>query len=238
SVAESLRASGYRPVRFRPYTCATAVSAVAGDTAVAPNKEVLVAAVWTRDGQDWHLVQGLSAEELRRQDAGKRKQAFQPVDVAGYLLGGKEQYAALWLKGASDAPETQLEVGLTAKLVQTKGAALRQEGYRLATFYSVVATPKAESRFGAIWTKVPGPNVPPYATFGGPELTYSGDNHLGICKSMCGSARLSHPLTPGSVSPNNSRRQRRPCKARRTMPTRGWRERWLGSIWGRRSKPS
>src|SRR5262249_23138106 len=117
SVAESLRASGYRPVRFRPYRCATAVSAVAGgtaDTAVAPNKnkEVLVAAVWTRDGQDWHLVQGLSAEELRRQDADKRKQAFQPVDVADYLLGGKEQYAALWLKSASDAPETQLEVGL------------------------------------------------------------------------------------------------------------------------------
>src|SRR5262249_47858282 len=39
--AEALRKSGYRPIKFRPYRV---------------NDAVQVAAVWTRDGQDWQIT--------------------------------------------------------------------------------------------------------------------------------------------------------------------------------------
>ncbi len=53
TTAETLRESGYRPVRFRPYS---------------DGQVVRVAAVWTRDGRPWRLAVGLSAEQLRAQD--------------------------------------------------------------------------------------------------------------------------------------------------------------------------
>src|SRR5262249_57507305 len=54
---EALRASGYRPIRFRPY---------------ADGPDVRVAAVWTRDGQKWRIAPGLTTEEVRKQDAMNR----------------------------------------------------------------------------------------------------------------------------------------------------------------------
>ncbi len=50
--AEDLRASGYRPVRFRPY---------------ADGQVLRVAAVWARDGRNWRLLSGLSREQIREQ---------------------------------------------------------------------------------------------------------------------------------------------------------------------------
>src|SRR5262249_25672573 len=54
AVAEGLRPSGYRPIRLRPYAVGEVVQA---------------AAVWTRDGQEWHLAHSLSAEAMRQRDA-------------------------------------------------------------------------------------------------------------------------------------------------------------------------
>ena len=69
TVAESLRNSGYRPTRFRPY---------------ADGLVVRVAAVWTRDGRNWILDSGLSDNEVRRTDDQRQADGYLPVDVAGY----------------------------------------------------------------------------------------------------------------------------------------------------------
>ena len=89
-VKDSLRKSGYRPIRFRPYGEGTSV---------------LVAAVWTRDGRDWRIESNLPREDLRRQDEKHRSEKFIPVDVAGYVAidgDGKpvERYAALWVEAS------------------------------------------------------------------------------------------------------------------------------------------
>jgi hypothetical protein len=110
TVAEQLRSSGYRPTRFRP-------SATAND--------VQVAAVWTRDGQDWRMSHGLSAGELQRRDAQARKESLHPVDACAYLSDGKELCAALWLKVPPKAPDTQLTVGLDANQFRQRGQGLR-----------------------------------------------------------------------------------------------------------------
>ena len=43
-----------------------------------------VAAVWTRDGRNWRIAYGRTADEVRQQDERNKKDKFIPVDVAGY----------------------------------------------------------------------------------------------------------------------------------------------------------
>jgi serine/threonine protein kinase/formylglycine-generating enzyme required for sulfatase activity/tetratricopeptide (TPR) repeat protein len=96
--AKALGESGYRPIRFRPYS---------------DGPTIRVAAVWTRDGGTWRISQGLTAEQMRKQgepgavgsaSAGSRPiSKFLPVDVAGYLGRDKDGkpadlYAALWVE--------------------------------------------------------------------------------------------------------------------------------------------
>ena len=78
TTAEALRKSGYRPVRFRPY---------------ADGQTVRVAAVWTRDGRNWRISSGLTADEVRQQDERNKKDKFIPVDVAGYVANRQGRQA-------------------------------------------------------------------------------------------------------------------------------------------------
>jgi Bacterial tandem repeat domain 1 len=105
TTAESLRLSGYRPVRFRPYD----------DVQV-----VRVAAVWTRDGRKWRIAAGLTADQVRRQDERNNQDQFLPVDVAGYVASEKDgkpidRYAAVWAERNGD-DDARLYVGITADL--------------------------------------------------------------------------------------------------------------------------
>ena len=160
-VVETLRKSGYRPTRFLPYPSGTAVR---------------VAAVWTRDGGDWRMAQGLSAAELFKRDAECRKQFLYPVDVSGYIVGHQEQYAALWEKVPAGVPAIELQVGLDEKRAQAE--VLRNRGYRI-TVFSVFVAEDGTARVSAIWATVPGERSPWYKSFFGIEPNYSGENWLG-----------------------------------------------------------
>ncbi len=99
-VAEGLRASGFRPVRFRPY---------------GGGPSVKVAAVWRRDGRAWRMSMPRSSAEIRREDERNRQEKLVPQDVAGYLAVDErgrttERYVALWAE-ASDGEEVRMSVG-------------------------------------------------------------------------------------------------------------------------------
>ena len=92
TTAEALRESGYRPQRFRPY---------------ADERSVRVAAVWARDGRNWRLSSGVSADQVRNQDEQNKRDKYLPVEVTGYVTtdaGGKrsDHYAALWVEKSGD----------------------------------------------------------------------------------------------------------------------------------------
>src|SRR5262249_44894271 len=123
NVAAGLRQCGYRPVRFRPY-------AWAGAVAPAPT-ELLVAAVWIRDGEACQLAHGLSTEDMRQRNAQFGKQSFQPVDIACYLSHGTLRYAGLWVQAP---PRARLELELTKRDLLTKDHDFFDEGYRVAVF--------------------------------------------------------------------------------------------------------
>jgi serine/threonine protein kinase/formylglycine-generating enzyme required for sulfatase activity len=112
TVAEGLRKSGYRPVRFRPY---------------ADGPTVRVAAVWTRDGRPWRMAAGLTADEVQRQDeadwqgsAGRGPAPrYIPVDVAGYGTTEEDgtttdRFAAIWVEPIGPDDEARIYAGATA----------------------------------------------------------------------------------------------------------------------------
>jgi formylglycine-generating enzyme required for sulfatase activity len=147
AVAESMRPSGYRPVRFRPYI---------------DDPVVRVAAVWNRDGRTWRIAAGLTPEQVRRQDETSQKEKFFPVDVSGYLApgeGGKadERYSVLWAlqsggdesrlyvrEGGNEVAEIQERLA-DAKLISRTLHALKGTDGRLT--------------YSGVWGRPPRPGV-------------------------------------------------------------------------------
>jgi formylglycine-generating enzyme required for sulfatase activity len=80
---ETLCGSGYRPIRFRPHSA---------------RGRVEVAAIWTRDGCDRQVSEGLSAAEMLREDRRRQSQGFTLIDVAGYQTPKGTCYAGVWEK--------------------------------------------------------------------------------------------------------------------------------------------
>jgi serine/threonine protein kinase/formylglycine-generating enzyme required for sulfatase activity len=124
TVAEGLRESGFRPVRFRPY---------------ADGPMVRVAAVWTRDGRAWRMDSGLTADEVHRQDEANRQGGagrqpatrYIPVDVAGYISSGRDgkatdRYAALWVEPTGLDEDARIYAGATAADHQSVQDRLKQ----------------------------------------------------------------------------------------------------------------
>jgi formylglycine-generating enzyme required for sulfatase activity len=129
AVAEQLRPCGYRPVRLRPYRH--------GD-------QVRAAAVWTRDGRDWQLAHGLSSEQAERPRPG-----YVPVDVAGYLDGGRERYAVLWGK-VGKGEEVRWYVGVPDSRHQAAKQPLRAAQLCPVTWHVLVGA-AGEARYSSIW---------------------------------------------------------------------------------------
>jgi formylglycine-generating enzyme required for sulfatase activity len=140
SLAEGMRQSGYRPVRFRPYTV---------------GKTVQVAAVWTRDGRDWRLLQDASADLVREQDAELRKHGYQGVDVCGWLKPGEQEevYAGLWMRTAGKQ-QTRLYVGVPeARHAQDGWQPLKQAGLDPLTIHAFRGA-DGTRRFSSVWGRL------------------------------------------------------------------------------------
>jgi serine/threonine protein kinase/formylglycine-generating enzyme required for sulfatase activity len=104
NMVELLRPSGYCPTRCRPYD---------------DGKIVRVTAVWIRDNREWRIVSGKTAAEVQSHDQANQEEAYQPIDVAGYLVSGqgtpKERYICVWMKQANSKEERRLFVGLDSE---------------------------------------------------------------------------------------------------------------------------
>jgi formylglycine-generating enzyme required for sulfatase activity len=131
AVAEGLRPCGFRPVRLRPYR---------------HGNQVRAAAVWTRDGHDWQLAHGLSREQAERPRPG-----YVPVDVAGYLDGGRERYAVLWGK-AGKGEEVRSYVGVPDSHHQAAWQPLRAAKLGPVTLQVLVGA-DGKARYSSIWRK-------------------------------------------------------------------------------------
>ncbi len=147
TIAEALRKSSYRPVRFRPY---------------ADGQVVRVAAVWTRDGRNWRISSGLTADGVRQQDDRIKKDKFLPVDVAGYVGTEKEgkpaeRYAALWVEKAAD-DDARLNVGTTADEETEVQDKLKEAILIPRTFHAMIGS-ENRTRYCGVWGRPPGAGI-------------------------------------------------------------------------------
>jgi hypothetical protein len=141
ALAEGLRQCGYRPVRFRPYRV---------------GRSICVAAVWRRDGRDWRLLQGVTAELIRQQDSELRRHGYQPVEVSGWLAAGQdrqERYAALWVRAEGKKEEARLYVGVPlARHEQDGWGPLRKAGLDPVTCHAFLAS-DGTGRYSSVWAR-------------------------------------------------------------------------------------
>ena len=124
SLAERLRGSGYRPLRFRPVT--------RGAQEKTDPPLVLVAAVWARDGVDFRIASGASAEELLARDEQLRNEGFLAADLAAYFEPGGQggsRYAAVWQKRATEGDDARIFLD-QADFDAQDNVLLRENGYR------------------------------------------------------------------------------------------------------------
>ena len=143
AVAESLRSSGYRPLRFRPYLLAGSIQ---------------VATVWIRDGRDWRMLSGVPADDIRKRDAELQKQGYGNVDVAGYMARSQiketvPRYAAIWVRKESNDPETRIYIGIPSSQQDEIVSSLQENGFS-PTAFSVLTDPSGGNEYySTAWTK-------------------------------------------------------------------------------------
>ena len=147
TVAEALRISGFRPVRFRPY---------------ADGQVVRVAAVWSRDGRNWRSASGLSPEQIRQQDEKNRNDKFLPGDVAGYMaieIDGKpaDRYAALWVEKSGD-DDARLYVGTTSDEEDEVQDKLKEAKLIPRTQNAMIGA-EGRTRYCGVWGRPPGADI-------------------------------------------------------------------------------
>lgn len=121
AVAESLRPSGYRPIRFRPFDNGGVIQ---------------VAAAWTRDGRDWKLELDQRHSALLKLDAEHRAAGFVAVDVAGYLenRAGTERdsrYGGLWVQRQKESEDSRVYLGIPSQRHNATTDALGNQGFKL-----------------------------------------------------------------------------------------------------------
>ncbi len=229
AVAEGLRNSGYRPVRFRPFADGSAVN---------------VAAVWARDGRGWLIASGLTADQVsQRDDAARRGTAspatsspgagggaagptptkYLPVDVAGYVTTGADgvradRYAALWVE-ATDGAAARLYVGASADQ-ETEAQNRLKEAKLIPRTLHAVRGPDGRLRNSGVWGKPPSPAV---AAQGVREL-FQGNfavEHVNRSDQSLVDVAVSEAGKPQPIAERAGRRwsmRRRRSRPGRTMP--------------------
>lgn len=118
AIAESLRSSGYRPTRVRPWAWAPRSDGAASES----SDETLVAAVFTRDGKRWEIDANLQKALIPSGDQPAAKEDLVLDDVSA-LPSSKQldpNFIALWTEPVSDKD-------IRHALIDLRGSEMRSE---------------------------------------------------------------------------------------------------------------
>lgn len=92
STVESMKRAGYRPVKIRPHRT---------EGKPIQSEELMVAAVWLRDGKLWKWEKGLNKEETIERNRILETEQFSLQDIAGYISDvGDARYVGVWVQEA------------------------------------------------------------------------------------------------------------------------------------------
>jgi CubicO group peptidase (beta-lactamase class C family) len=103
--------------------------------------------------EPWQARHGLSPAEYQKAFDQLTAQGYRLASVSGYVSGGRELYAALWVK--RPGPAWVARHGLSSGDYQKAFDDLAKQGYRLVWVSGHEAG--GQVRYAAIWDKAPGP---------------------------------------------------------------------------------
>lgn len=125
-------AQGYRPVSVSGYSVGA---------------QDYYAAIWDKSsGPAWVARHGLTAAQYQSEFDRLAALGYQPVDVSGYAVNGRDRYAAIW--NQSNTPFVARH-GLTAAQYQAEFTKYLNQGYRLHTVDGY--TVGGQDRYMAVW---------------------------------------------------------------------------------------
>ncbi|HUY33204.1 MAG TPA: SUMF1/EgtB/PvdO family nonheme iron enzyme [Pirellulales bacterium] len=184
-LAESLRPSGYRPMRVRPW---------------GTDDKPLVAAVWARDGKRWELETDLGQDQLPKPDAPAEKDGLVPADLAVLpsvdpaveppgVSGGGRRFVLLWGEPAAADEERRLVVGAGEQELLASQAAMVKQGFAAQSAVGVWTDAAGQRRYLGIWSNQGAPSELRLA-YGGFELVDQPQWDVAVAPA----ARLADPL--------------------------------------------
>ena len=153
-LAEALRPCGYRPTRVRPWRHA--------DT-------LLVAAVWTRDGNRWELETELAGELLPQGDAPAEKDGLVPADLAVFPsvdAAAAPRFVVLWAELPA-GEKRRLVVGPGEQELIASQEALAKQGFAAQSTIGVWTDAAGRRHYLGIWSNQGAPSElrPAYGGF-------------------------------------------------------------------------
>ncbi len=141
-IVETLRTSGYRPTRVRPFV-------VEGQRKVA--------AVWTRDALPFRLDYDQTLAQLPSPDADAVREGLVPVDMAGYLVDGQTVcYCVLWSEPLVAKDQRRLRAGQTKEEWEAAYSELGKASFRPQTL-QVYVTADGTRCCAGIWSSQAAP---------------------------------------------------------------------------------
>jgi len=165
-IVEELGRCGYRPTRIRPYL---------------DGRSLLVAAVWTRDGQHWRWLGEADAELLRSRDAELRREGYVPIDVsvACSRKGSPPRYTAVWEQADVGETEVRLIAGCLDEQEQQAHAALVEEKFN-CQIASSVFDDQGQPHGCSLWTRRKDQQKSTTRIFHGPAAEFREDDCPGF----------------------------------------------------------
>jgi tetratricopeptide (TPR) repeat protein len=135
---ENLKASGYRLTRVRPYT---------------NGGQLMVAAIWMRDGKPSHFDFDRTAEQLPSGAAVAEHEGMVPQDVAAYSSADRGTlYCLLWSPPRTQHEQRCLRVGITHSQWETTVAMMRAAGLPTQLTLQAFVSEDNTRNYAGIWS--------------------------------------------------------------------------------------
>ena len=148
-VAETLRSSGYRPVRVRPFLASSPADTSAADLSDA--RQTLVACVWTRDALDWNLLSDISETDLHDQIAAAEKRNLVVADVVA-SPGSYERFVVLFCERTNIEDQRTVVVNELQTNFWTRAAELKEQKFVSQLTISVANNDDGERVYSGVWS--------------------------------------------------------------------------------------
>ncbi len=158
NAADTLRASGFRPMRVRPWKAHHA------------ERDGYISAIWTRDSKRWHIDPSLKPSDLPAPDALASKDGLLLADIAPLPLADEKaepQFITLWSEPANKEEQRRMLFDLTEADLRAANTAFPEKGFPSRSTISVRTDASGQRRYTAIWSNEGAPSEvrPAYAGF-------------------------------------------------------------------------